>query len=403
VSAPARLAILGQSYVTDELAEGLANRAAQPLAALLRDAAVAFTNVEGVVAASGTGWPTRETLVHRSSPASFDRLMSLGVNAVSLANNHAFDLGPPGILATLDAIGARGVLRAGAGVDQTSAAQPALGTLRDTRCGLVAFDCGGAGRDGIYALDPAGKRGARPGVARLAVRLALEVPEERFAAVRALLDDLGHARRSANRVRIGFDRPSPDDRVDLYGTPVVRGTVTAERRTPDPADRVRVIEAIRSARAFGGVVIASAHNHHWEPDWTEVPDWMVALGRDCVEAGADVFVGHGVPLMQGIATHKGRPLLFGMGNFVFHAGNPDRFDAETWEGAMATVEVPSDGPATLALRPILVGGRPAGTRRLAAPELADPETAARIMARLAERSAPFGTRFRPDGDGWTLA
>ena len=161
-----------------------------------------------------------------------------------------------------------------------------------------------------------------------------------------------------------------------------------------------MLDAIRTARAHGGAVIACAHNHHWEPDWTEVPDWMADLARDCVDAGADAFVGHGVPLMQGIAFHRGRPLLFGMGNFVFHAGDPDRFDAETWEGAVAEVALPPDGPARLTLRPILVGGRPLGKRRFAAPCLADPETAARTMERLAARSAPFRTRLRAEGDVW---
>jgi poly-gamma-glutamate capsule biosynthesis protein CapA/YwtB (metallophosphatase superfamily) len=395
-----RLAILGQSYVADDLADGLAHPASRPLAALLAGAHVAFTNVEGVVAPSGTGWPTRDTLVHRAAPGAFDRLVSLGVNAVSLANNHAFDLGPPGVLATLDAVASRGMLFAGTGVDATAAAQPGLETLRGAPCGVVAFDCGGAGRDSIYALDPTAKRGARPGVARLKVTLSLEVPEDAFATLRQLTGALGHSARSAMRVRIGFDRPSPDDRFDLYGTTVVRGTATAERRAPDADDRARVLDAIRTARAFGGAVIACAHNHHWEPDWTRVPDWMETLARDCVDAGADVFVGHGVPLMQGVAFHRGRPLLFGMGNFVFHAGNPGRFDEETWEGAVAEVALPPDGPARLTLRPILVGGRPSGTRRFAAPCIADPVTALRTMERVAARSAPFGTRFRPEGDAW---
>jgi hypothetical protein len=63
-------------------------------------------------------------------------------------------------------------------------------------------------------------------------------------------------------------------------------------------------------------------------------------------------------------------------------------------------EIPVLETARLTLRPILVGGRPSGTRRFAAPCIADPVTALRTMERVAARSAPFGTRFRAEGDAW---
>ncbi|QQA44479.1 CapA family protein [Pelagovum pacificum] len=61
---------------------------------------VNFVNVETVVS-DRDGVQQGKTFVFRSHPDNFRHLMDLGVNAFSLANNHAFDHGWPGLAATL--------------------------------------------------------------------------------------------------------------------------------------------------------------------------------------------------------------------------------------------------------------------------------------------------------------
>ena len=61
---------------------------------------VNFVNVETVVSDRNGASPGK-TFVFRSHPANFEHLMDLGVNAFSLANNHAYDHGWQGMADTL--------------------------------------------------------------------------------------------------------------------------------------------------------------------------------------------------------------------------------------------------------------------------------------------------------------
>ena len=60
---------------------------------------VAFGNLEATVETAGS-WPTKTKTLHLASPEALDSVRALGFHAVSHANNHAFDLGPPGIAST---------------------------------------------------------------------------------------------------------------------------------------------------------------------------------------------------------------------------------------------------------------------------------------------------------------
>jgi poly-gamma-glutamate capsule biosynthesis protein CapA/YwtB (metallophosphatase superfamily) len=68
----------------------------------------------------------------------------VGFNALALSNNHAFDLGPSGVLSTLEEVAARDFLHAGIGVDAAHARLPgtrmkakSFGPIRT--CGKVSL------------------------------------------------------------------------------------------------------------------------------------------------------------------------------------------------------------------------------------------------------------------------
>src|SRR4051812_21745611 len=60
---------------------------------------VAFANLEATVETSES-WPTKTKTLHLASARTLVSLRELGFHAVAHANNHAFDLGPPGIAET---------------------------------------------------------------------------------------------------------------------------------------------------------------------------------------------------------------------------------------------------------------------------------------------------------------
>ena len=86
-----------------------------------RLADLTFGNLETSVGASGN--PESKSYTFRVPPTVFDALASAGFDAVSLANNHAVDLGPRRS-ETLRAIGATHVMVAGVGADAAAAYAP---------------------------------------------------------------------------------------------------------------------------------------------------------------------------------------------------------------------------------------------------------------------------------------
>jgi poly-gamma-glutamate capsule biosynthesis protein CapA/YwtB (metallophosphatase superfamily) len=124
-----------------------------------------FINVETVVAEEDGHPRPGKAFVFRSHPASFQSLIDMGVNAFSLANNHAHDHGVPGMEATLGFFeaaddAARPLLYAGLGRGD-AAFRPRLARINGITVALSAVSFGrGAfgpkdGRTGMAYYDVA--------------------------------------------------------------------------------------------------------------------------------------------------------------------------------------------------------------------------------------------------------
>lgn len=75
---------------------------------------------------------------HAVAPAVMEFLSGLGFNLMSLSNNHAWDLGDCGVLATREAAAANGVTHAGVGPDISTASAPSYLTVGDFTIALIA-------------------------------------------------------------------------------------------------------------------------------------------------------------------------------------------------------------------------------------------------------------------------
>lgn len=105
--------------------------ALQPLA----DADLAIVNLETAITERGTAEPKS---FHFRAPASaLEVLDEAGVDAVSLANNHAVDYGPVGLQDTLAAIEASPIAVVGLGANADQAYQPAILTARGHTIALI--------------------------------------------------------------------------------------------------------------------------------------------------------------------------------------------------------------------------------------------------------------------------
>lgn len=125
---------------------------------------------------------------YRMSPGNLPVLRAIGLDAVTLANNHVLDWGVEGLLETLARLRAAGIATAGAGSDLAEAWAPAvLAVPGGGRLLLFAVAHGSSGVPEDWAARP-----DRPGVARLADFSADSLAELSAA--------IGRARRPGDRV-----------------------------------------------------------------------------------------------------------------------------------------------------------------------------------------------------------
>jgi poly-gamma-glutamate capsule biosynthesis protein CapA/YwtB (metallophosphatase superfamily) len=101
----------------------------------------------------------RKPFFFRAPPVAAERLAELGVDAVTLANNHALDYGPVALLDTLDHLDRAGIAHVGAGADADAARAPVTIGAEPVRLRVVAASdhpagcAAGPGRPGIAYAD----------------------------------------------------------------------------------------------------------------------------------------------------------------------------------------------------------------------------------------------------------
>ncbi|WOS66893.1 MULTISPECIES: CapA family protein [Sinorhizobium] len=118
------VALSGDSLITRGSVTGNEERARQ-LQQLMRAADVTFTNLE-VVASDLRTFQSSGTLTPTVVAPSMvlDELVTLGIDVVSFANNHALNLGIDGMLDTIRGLRERRIACAGVGMDLAEASMP---------------------------------------------------------------------------------------------------------------------------------------------------------------------------------------------------------------------------------------------------------------------------------------
>lgn len=186
---PLRVTVSGQALMSYPICEtpydGFADIVRE-----LRNGDVVFTDLEVAIKTDRSGSPTRDTIfLHTAPPETLYCLREMGFTALALSNNHAFDLGTEGVMATRSAVVAAGFAAAGTGDDLASASAPAFVDARGHRIAIVAMATGKI-RDGAAATE------TRAGVNEL--RLADGEPDSTDAE--RILRSISRARRQADLV-----------------------------------------------------------------------------------------------------------------------------------------------------------------------------------------------------------
>jgi poly-gamma-glutamate synthesis protein (capsule biosynthesis protein) len=405
MTSPFTIAVTGQSLIKHDT-RAIATPGFGAVRDVLARADFAFTNFESTILGSHGGWPLKGAFFGCSQPNVLDALQDLGFHGLSLSNNHAFDLGPAGIVSTLEEVERRGFLHAGIGRNHTAAGRPGKGAFGGRKVALVAMD-GGPGPDFMYAADAAIGRPERPGVNRLKLTKVIDVDPEAFDDLQAIRDAVGYTRMDLGNDSQPDDTPDvdPDREVAIARAIFRRANGFAQRVRIDAADLTRNLLAIKDAARDGALVIAYLHHHHWASVWSDVPDWVGAIARNCIDAGAAMFVSHGAPVLQPLEIYKGRPIFYSLGNFIFHVRSeksPWRA-REVWESVVGLCSFGDDGALqSLSVHPVVIGGVEAleqdALDRRVVPEVVTGADAARILQRFKAQCDGFGTGVEIDGD-----
>lgn len=379
----------------------------------LRKADAAFTNFEMLVHNfEYPGAPVSGDTYMGAPAYVLDELKWAGFNLFNIANNHSFDFGTDGLLSNLRAFDRAGLVYAGAGENLARARAPAYMETKKGRVALIA------GCSTFSILSPAGEQRpdlkGRPGLNPLRFQVAYTVDRATLAGLRALTAGAGN----------------PEE-LRFLGATFRAGEKPGIKTTPDANDLKGLTASIHEARRQADWVMVSFHSHENPPEGRFMPaEFLVTYAHAAIDAGADLFVGHGPHLLRGIEIYKGKPIFYSIGNFIFQnetirfqpqenyakmnlpltatpseyfdarSGNDTRSypaDHELWESAVAEAVFNSNREVTeIDLYPISLGFKQGRTVR-GRPLPADPQLARQLVERIATRSEKWGTKIVFDG------
>jgi poly-gamma-glutamate capsule biosynthesis protein CapA/YwtB (metallophosphatase superfamily) len=151
-----QLALAGDTMLGRKVAERIASEGpdglvADEIVALTQAADLFVLNLECCISERGTPWPDpRKPFFFRAPPAATVVLNRLGVDCVTLANNHALDFGAEALLDTLEHLETAGIKWVGAGRDLDEARRPAVLDADGFRLAVL----GGSDHPAAFAARP---------------------------------------------------------------------------------------------------------------------------------------------------------------------------------------------------------------------------------------------------------
>ncbi|MDA8124641.1 MAG: CapA family protein [Deltaproteobacteria bacterium] len=304
---------------------------------LLREADASYCHMEMNIFPLGGSYPGRSYAVSalQAEPAVAHDLKWAGIDLVSCAYNHALDWGLPGMLGTIASLDDAGIVNAGLGNNLEEAREPAYFESPAGRVAIVSMSSGNHGYDS--ASPAAGPSLGRPGVNPMRVDQKYVVSKQSLENLKAVWEEIGLPMKPRY-----FSKMEDGDVCFNYGDHggglsghfVFRaGDKPGVLTIPDEWDLAGNLRAIRDAKRQADLVIVAHHAAVNDGLRGEKPAQFVpAFARQCIDAGADVFVGHGWHRQLGIEMYKNKPIFYGTGNFFAQSQFLKRIPSDTYEG-----------------------------------------------------------------------
>jgi poly-gamma-glutamate capsule biosynthesis protein CapA/YwtB (metallophosphatase superfamily) len=260
----------------------------------------------------------------------------------STANNHAYDYGEAGIIASCGYLDAAGIVHAGSGRHLREARSPAYLDTARGRIALIATTATMPAHSiaGEQRPDAPGRAGINP----LRHSLIHVVDEPGLNELKRLGAALGYDAAGERRKNLGDakSRTAAGDRKE-YSFGSMRfalGEGFALRMAVNERDAEENLRAVKEARRMSDWVVVSLHCHELggeklltaahRSEIDEMADFVGEFARRAIDAGADVFVAHGPQEPFGIELYKGRPIFYSLGSTIFELETPQVLAEEAY-------------------------------------------------------------------------
>ena len=379
---------------------------------LIRNTDAGFTNLE-MLLHDYEGYPQAQSggVWLRADPSIAKELAWAGIKMVARANNHAGDYSPESMRSTSKYLDQAGIVHAGVGENLQQAREAHYLETANGRVALVS--CASTFTPQSIAGKQRSDVGGRPGLNPLRF-------DTRYLVDQATVDNLKKA-----LMEIGLPAGDQATQVRFMDNLFVAGTENRIEQTPNAQDLREITDSIKDARRQADYVVVTIHAHEDGKNRQIPADFLPKFAHAAIDAGADVFVGHGPHVLRGIEIYKGKPIFYSLGDFIFQNEtvlrlpgdnyealglgpearvddfNAKRYDNDNsgfpadrlvWESVIAVPAFKGAKLSELKLYPISLGfGQPIAWR--GRPMLANSELSKKIIDDLIQLSEPFGTKI----------
>lgn len=316
----------------------------QKIIKIIRETDVSFVNLE-VLLNDFEGYPAAQSGgTYMSSPPDIaDELLWAGFDICSAATNHTGDYSHGGVEATIRTLENHDLAYAGIGRNLADARSPGYLDTSQGRVSLVSASS--TFTRGSEAGHQRPDLQGRPGLSPLRLETEFIVNRETIETINTLSSELELDEVKESIKNHGSPMFEDEDAETTYffnpGGPHLGsalkfkvGDSSGVRRRPKPADKSKILKQIDVASRQSDWVIASLHTHEGRNgriNECSVPSFLESFARECIDAGADVFVAHGSHVLSGIEIYEEAPLFYGLGNIARQNDTVTRLPAEIYE------------------------------------------------------------------------
>ena len=397
-----------------------------------------FFNLETTLHREGEcyGFATCGGSYLRSEPEVLEDCKRYGFNMTSFCNNHTMDYAYEGLVKTLEHVSASGLVHAGVGLNLDQAAAPGYLEAVGGRVAVIAMttSCNTDFNDIGIAGQQSRRVPGRPGVNQLRYKETVIITAEQMKVIKEIAEQTHVNAADDISRREGYRDALPEDVCPI--TKYVNfkvGDTPRYQAVCDKRDLARLEKAIYEAKLQADFIVLSIHSHQVSGTSKENPsDYLQECAKFAIDQGADAVVGHGPHLLRPIEIYKGKPIFYSLGDFILNNENipysPEDYytakgmtsdetmhelfrkrsanftrglqtDRKMFESVIPRWEMDENGRLIkLELLAIELGfGLPRSRNGMPAPA-----KDSSVLERLAEMSAPYGTKLEINGNVATV-